>query len=331
MPDPRVTVVIPTRNRLRYLREAVKSVQLQNFQSWECIVVDDASDDGTADWLHRLEDDRIVFKALGERSERVRARNVGLRSARGDLILFLDDDDRITPAALDVLEGELSKDANAIAAVGSRQVFDDQRRRMIDRPSRHSFVQDVWPEVLFGWFTYSGQSVLRKTSLETVGGWGSQPSEDQQLWLALSLLGPVRFIPDIVLENRVHSGQRRPERAALREIQDRMRYEHVQQLLQDRQDEADAILHARRCFWTASESYAHDSFRDAKRALNDLARAAPSLIKSPLVGPWIRKLEHRVTLGSVLGPKVIDIARRGAMYGRRLARTDFPQPKERSL
>ena len=193
----------------------------------------------------RLEDDRITAKALSERGERVHARNVGLKSARGGLVLFLDDDDRLTPPALHVLVEELSKDANAIAAIGSRRVFDDPHRRMRDRPARHSFAHDVWPEVLFGWFMYPGQSMIRKVSLEAVGGWGSRawvPSEDQQLWLSLSLLGPVRFIPDIVFENRVHSGQRRPELAALREMQDRMRYEHVQRLPQGRQREAEATL-----------------------------------------------------------------------------------------
>src|SRR5207244_4187312 len=56
--DRTVTVVIPTRDRLSLLREAVASVLAQDLVSWELIVVDDASSDRTAEWVEGLADER---------------------------------------------------------------------------------------------------------------------------------------------------------------------------------------------------------------------------------------------------------------------------------
>src|SRR5439155_19601878 len=95
-----LSVVIPTRNRLGFLQEAVESVRRQTYANWELIVVDDASEDGTWVWLCSLNDLRIRTFRLEHRSERSIARNQGLSKARGEFALFLDDDDLLHSRAL---------------------------------------------------------------------------------------------------------------------------------------------------------------------------------------------------------------------------------------
>ena len=58
MPD--VTVITPTKNRFALLSKAMDSVQQQTFDSWEHLIVDDGSDDGTAEMVSRraLDDPR---------------------------------------------------------------------------------------------------------------------------------------------------------------------------------------------------------------------------------------------------------------------------------
>src|SRR5437879_843479 len=113
--EPVVTVVIPTRNRLPLLQESVANVRAQTFTDWELIVVDDASEDGTWSWLSSLADSRIRVIRLARHSERSAARNRGLVEARGEFVLFLDDDDRLYPRALERLADALARHSDAVA------------------------------------------------------------------------------------------------------------------------------------------------------------------------------------------------------------------------
>ena len=87
---PRVSVVIPSYNRLYLLPEALDSVRAQAFEDLEILVVDDGSTDGTAD-ADLGGDVRVIRKENGGPSA---ARNLGVREARADLVAFLDSDDR---------------------------------------------------------------------------------------------------------------------------------------------------------------------------------------------------------------------------------------------
>jgi glycosyltransferase involved in cell wall biosynthesis len=98
---PDVSVVIPTRDRLAYLKEAVASVRAQTFGRWELLIVDDASEDETPDWLGSLEDPHIRVIRLDQHVHRAAARNRGLDLAAGEYVIFLDDDDRFRPRTLE--------------------------------------------------------------------------------------------------------------------------------------------------------------------------------------------------------------------------------------
>lgn len=99
---PLVSVILPTYNRLPYLREAVASVFAQTYPHWELIVVDDGSTDGTAGCLARLEDERVRVVRRPNRSNAAVARNAGLDRARGDYVAFLDSDDLWLPRKLEL-------------------------------------------------------------------------------------------------------------------------------------------------------------------------------------------------------------------------------------
>ena len=97
---PVVSVVIPTWNRADLVLEAIESVLSQTGVPFEDIVVDDVSTNDTVAQLRALGDARLRVFALEEKRERSGARNYGLARARGELVLFLDDDDRLLPGAL---------------------------------------------------------------------------------------------------------------------------------------------------------------------------------------------------------------------------------------
>lgn len=95
--EPRVSVVIPTHNYARFLGDALRSLQEQTMDSWECIVVDDASVDETRDVVLDLmkTEDRVRYQRLPQNQGPSAARNRGLDLATAGYIQFLDADDRI--------------------------------------------------------------------------------------------------------------------------------------------------------------------------------------------------------------------------------------------
>lgn len=95
---PMVSVIIPTFNRVAFLREAIDSVLAQTAKDFELIIIDDGSTDGTRETIgpygERL---RYIFQPHAGVSA---ARNLGIRHAVGNFITFLDSDDLWLPKKL---------------------------------------------------------------------------------------------------------------------------------------------------------------------------------------------------------------------------------------
>lgn len=92
---PAVSIIIPTYNRPSYLAKAIESIRDQAYKDWELIVVDDGSVTGDIKTVvehYTEQDDRIRYIRRPNGSW-YRARNTGIRNARGKYIAFLDDDD----------------------------------------------------------------------------------------------------------------------------------------------------------------------------------------------------------------------------------------------
>ena len=99
MPD--VSVIIPTHNRISFLKKSVGSCFRGNDDlRIEVVVVDDGSTDGTREWIQGLNDDRITYLRRAKNQGAQVARNTGLQTASGDTIKFLDSDDYLYPGVL---------------------------------------------------------------------------------------------------------------------------------------------------------------------------------------------------------------------------------------
>jgi glycosyltransferase involved in cell wall biosynthesis len=100
--SPKVSVLIPTFNRVRLIGDAVDSVLAQTLHDFEIIVVDDGSTDDTAPWIReRYGSEGRVRYAHQENRGIGAARQHGLRLARGEYISLLDDDDYYLPRYLE--------------------------------------------------------------------------------------------------------------------------------------------------------------------------------------------------------------------------------------
>ena len=100
---PRVSIITPAYEAAGYVAEAIASVTAQSYRDWEMIVADDASSDDTAAVVAGV-GDRRVRVLRGERNRGpAGARNLALAAASGELVAFLDADDRLLPRYLETM------------------------------------------------------------------------------------------------------------------------------------------------------------------------------------------------------------------------------------
>jgi hypothetical protein len=97
--SPLVSVIIPCYRQAHYLAEAVESVLLQTYPHVEVVVIDDGSPDNTTEIAGRYPGVRCIRQPNRGVSE---ARNLGIRSSTGSYLAFLDADDRLLPAAVEI-------------------------------------------------------------------------------------------------------------------------------------------------------------------------------------------------------------------------------------
>jgi glycosyltransferase involved in cell wall biosynthesis len=95
--ENKISIVVPCYNQAQYLDECLNSVINQIYQNWECIIVNDGSQDNTEEmatiWTQRDNRFKYIKKENGGLSS---ARNEGIKNAKGKYILPLDSDDKIS-------------------------------------------------------------------------------------------------------------------------------------------------------------------------------------------------------------------------------------------
>ena len=125
---PDVSVIMPAHNTAGFLDEAVQSVRSQTVQSWELLIVNDRSTDGTLEKAKRWAELDQRIQALDNVKEppgAATARNTAIELARGRFIAFLDSDDVWLPRKLET-QINTFKETGAALVHSSYQVIDEQ-------------------------------------------------------------------------------------------------------------------------------------------------------------------------------------------------------------
>jgi glycosyltransferase involved in cell wall biosynthesis len=117
-----ISIVIPTFNRLSYLKKTIESVRAQSIKSREIIVVDNASSDGTKAWLEEQNDIFVIRQDVLVPSSKNWV--TSFNSAKGDFVVLLSDDDLLCPDCLMKVE-TVSESANLSLIVGRHDVIDE--------------------------------------------------------------------------------------------------------------------------------------------------------------------------------------------------------------
>ena len=178
---PLISVIMPTHNRRELLGRAVDSVLEQTWDSLEIIIVDDASDDETPDYLKDLSDRYSNLQIVCNEVSKGAAvgRNIAIRQAKGEFITGLDDDDYWRPTRVERLMEEFEDGFSAVCSY-DRMVM-DEREAVWKKPTM------ITLDDLLYYNRVGNQVLTKKEYLEAVGGYDEDlPSaQDYDLWIRL--------------------------------------------------------------------------------------------------------------------------------------------------
>lgn len=131
---PFFSVVIPLYNRAAIVGDTIRSVQAQDWQDFEIVVIDDGSKDNPAPIIEGFGDPRVRY-IRQDNAGGGAARNRGINEARGRYIAFLDSDDLFLPGKLSTMAKALSGD-DGRTVLYSRMKVDRGVDRYWIRPDR---------------------------------------------------------------------------------------------------------------------------------------------------------------------------------------------------
>ena len=186
---PRVSVIVTAHNLSRFLSDCIESLRSQTMTDWECIVVDDYSEDGPKEVIDRIADPRVRYIRTRENVGLSNARNIGWMRSKGNHIIFLDADDMLDRASLEVLSDALDRDTGIHIAYGRLDTINE------DGENRQ---QNPWPSNDFDWraqMSHLNQlhyaSLMRREVLERSGGYRERDwrAEDASMWCRVTSFG----------------------------------------------------------------------------------------------------------------------------------------------
>jgi glycosyltransferase involved in cell wall biosynthesis len=185
---PHVSIIIPTHNRPHMLKEAVDSALAQTFQDFEIIIVLNGASEETVEMARRFQGNPKIKIVEMEDSTLAVSRNVGLCSAAGEWIAFLDDDDIWLPDKLEV-QLDAARETGADLVCCNFCFFNHdgviEHSALRPRPPGLSFAEAL----MVGNYVSGGSGVLvRAAKLRSLGGFDAslRACEDWDMWRRLA-------------------------------------------------------------------------------------------------------------------------------------------------
>jgi glycosyltransferase involved in cell wall biosynthesis len=197
---PLVTVVTPSLNHGRFIRETIESVLSQSYSALEYLVIDGGSSDETL----------AVIKAYGDRlgwvSERdagqAAAINKGWRRARGDIVAYLNSDDTYLPRALERAVAAFAAHPEADVVYGEGYHV-DATGRVLERYPTEPFHRERLAATCF---ICQPAAFVRRRAAEQVGYLDEslQYCMDYDFWIRLARVATFAHVPEYLATSRVH-------------------------------------------------------------------------------------------------------------------------------
>jgi glycosyltransferase involved in cell wall biosynthesis len=205
-----VSVVITSYNQKDYLREAIESVLAQTLRPFEIIVCDDASTDGSPELIkgYEVKHNGLLRGVFHTKNIKISGnRTSGVESAKGDLVTWLDGDDRYKPRKLEVEMEALRQDPEAKWAYSQVDIIDENGNRKgvrYDNPPT-GYILDTLVSMLGG---APRNQLIYRECIKKIGLFRQDMSlyEDFDFCLRLAKNYKACYCPESLVEYRIHAG-----------------------------------------------------------------------------------------------------------------------------
>lgn len=185
MKKPKVSVVIPCYNDGRFILDALQSIQNQSFKDFECVIIDDGSEDNTnqivLEWIKKDQRFQYVYQ---ENSGVSRARNYGISLCCSDYILPLDADDKISYNYISECYNAIINDSKISIVYGNAFNWDSTYKKW--NLNQYNFEDLLFKNMIFC------TALFKKSDWLEVGGYDEnliEGLEDWELWINILKAG----------------------------------------------------------------------------------------------------------------------------------------------
>jgi glycosyltransferase involved in cell wall biosynthesis len=202
---PKVSVCIPTYNRMDYLVETLESVFTQSYRDFEVVIVDDGSTDGTRQIFEQKSFPVNIRYHWQENAGDAAARNSLIDLARGEYISFIDSDDLLMPKALEKMVSVMDSEPEDLIVYGG-YIRIDEHGNTIDKNKRKLYNGNITKHLFQDIIVHTCGSLFPRKALVDHGGFDTslRVCSDYSLWLQLSLKYKFRFIDCPTFKRRRH-------------------------------------------------------------------------------------------------------------------------------
>lgn len=201
--SPRVSIVMPSFNQARFVREALDSVLSQDHAPLEVLVVDGGSRDGTIEILKEY-GDRIAWISEPDRGQSD-AINKGFRRASGEIVAWLNTDDRYAPGAVRAAVAALEQRPEAALVYGDGELIGEDGRLLGTFPATQDF--DLWKLVWVSDYIMQPTVFMRREALAAVGYLDESLhyAMDWDLWVRLACRWPAVRLGRVLAQTREYA------------------------------------------------------------------------------------------------------------------------------
>ncbi len=193
---PKVSVVIPTRNRADLVSRAITSVLTQTFSDSELVIVDDGSTDRTGELIRRIGDSRITYLRHDISRGVSVARNTAIARASAEFIAFLDDDDEWLPEKLRLQMECIEQTRQTVGVVTTGYLVQSASSRTAEEvmPSQRGWMFESL--LRRGRFDHTSTVLARAECFDRVGLFDvTLPyGEDFDMWLRIAMEYEMDFV-----------------------------------------------------------------------------------------------------------------------------------------